>query len=82
MSEATAILRALKQQQSAQKFSIGELFNAVHSEWEGEADVLQKFNRDIEDLEAAGIVIVTRTPNVETEVRITNPGDIAANRFK
>ena len=43
MSDATVILNALKQQQSAQKFSIGELFNVVHPEWNGEADVLRKF---------------------------------------
>jgi hypothetical protein len=82
MSEATAILKALKQQQSAQKFSIGELFNVVHPEWNGEADVLRKFKSDVEDLDGGGLIIVTRTPNVETEVRMANPGDIVANRFK
>ncbi len=51
MSEATAILKALKQQQSNPQFTVGQLFNTIHAEWEGEVDVLQKFNRDVEDLD-------------------------------
>jgi hypothetical protein len=80
--ELAAILKVLKEQQGTQKFSIGQLFNTVHPGWEGEADIVQKFNGGVKDLEEAGFIIVTAGENVERVVRITVPGEIAANRFK
>jgi hypothetical protein len=60
MSDATAILKVLKQQQSNQQFTVGQLINTVHPEWEGKVDVLQKFKDDLEILETAGFIILTR----------------------
>ena len=82
MSKLGEILKVLKQQQNNHKYTMGQLFNAIHPEWQGEVDAIHSFNEAIKGIELAGLVVTTQQPNVELVVRISESGLAVVDRFE
>jgi hypothetical protein len=81
MNKVKEILKTFKEVDKNAEFTVGQLFNAVHQEWNGEQE-LKQFNNDVENLDKAGLIVVTPGSNIDRPVRVTDPGQSALSRLK